>query len=391
MSKKYLSALEEMALELQNKQGIYDSLLESSGTAAEALQREFDRQELIRRQTMPTWDHERASSAASVINAASAATAIFEDSASGMVAYNETSEQMRVLYEAALPHIQSEFFRPDLTLDDRFQSIQEQIDSYRIYKSLSEELLPPNFFNELKSNLAYQETNIQSLQDALSDFSSSAERLAVYAAEFPDSEIVLSSIVPTVGHELFLNNFVVRKIAEYEKGGELDNETEFVVEPPNFPRVDGEFEGLLGMVDPRLLNKYRGAKLALNSNNPDKYEQLLASLRSLWENLLKKLAPDAEVITWAKINGSMSDKHLFQDRSKGIVKKRARLRFIYRNMPHDILSVVLESDEWVLDRIFRVFNRIHEADMGLTQDMANLLIFRTDCFLGFVLRVHSLN
>ena len=138
--------------------------------------------------------------------------------------------------------------------------------------------------------------------------------------------------------------------------------------------------GLLQGVDPTLVRLYIGAHDALSGKSVDRARHVLSSLRELWQHLLRQLAPDEHVLSWAPSD----DKEL---RREGRPTRKARVLYICRTLNHAPLNDFVVADTRALVKFVDFFNRVHELDPGLTDKQLRALLLRTDSWLTYILQI----
>lgn len=140
---------------------------------------------------------------------------------------------------------------------------------------------------------------------------------------------------------------------------------------------------LLRSIDPDLVLPYMGAWESLNGNNSDRSRHILTSLRELWSHLLRRLAPDEQVLDW--IVGRGDD---LLDRNGGPTK-RARTRYICREIENDPLKDFVVFDIKSFVGMLNFLHSLHKLKHGLTDVQLRTLLIRTDSYLMFLLQLCS--
>ena len=139
--------------------------------------------------------------------------------------------------------------------------------------------------------------------------------------------------------------------------------------------------GLLEKVGPEFVALYTGAKEALVNRNPDRTRHVLASLRTLWDNLLWTLAPDTDVGDWISERGD--NEYLHNEKPT----RRARIHYILRDQMDSPLQGVVETDTTAWLELYALCHRLHKLDVGVTDGQLHLVFLRTDYYLDYFLRV----
>ncbi len=137
---------------------------------------------------------------------------------------------------------------------------------------------------------------------------------------------------------------------------------------------------LLEAVDPALVAPYIGAHEALRGEHPDRARHVESSLRELWGHLLRRLAPDEDVLAWIP----PGHEELLHD---GKPTRRARVKFICRKVDHGPLTAFVDKDVDALLNLLDLFQRLHQLDGSLDDAQMRALALRSDSGLLYILRV----
>lgn len=152
-------------------------------------------------------------------------------------------------------------------------------------------------------------------------------------------------------------------------------------EAPELLRSDDSVKDLLCRIDPGLVVPYDGAFDSLGRKGIDYQRHVLSSLRQLWENLLNAMAPDGIVKAWAGDRRDLLHKNG--------PSRKARFLYVCRGYNHDPLSDFVEADADAFDKMYRLFNRLHNIDPGLTDLQLKVLLDRSNSLIEFILRLHQ--
>lgn len=139
---------------------------------------------------------------------------------------------------------------------------------------------------------------------------------------------------------------------------------------------------LLNNVHPDLALPYLGAREAFQGNNPDKARHVMTSLRELWGNLLRYLAPDNLVVKWA----TDKDSRLLND---GKPTRNARVLYVCREVASDPLIEFVSFDAKAFVKMFEFFNSLHKLKHNLTDKDLRLLLLRTDSWIVYLLQIEN--
>ena len=137
---------------------------------------------------------------------------------------------------------------------------------------------------------------------------------------------------------------------------------------------------LLRQVDPALVGAYAGARDALHGPNPDRARHILISLRELWNHLLRRIAPDKQVLEWIP----KDDKSL---RHEGRPTRKARILYVCRDLNHDPLTDFVVHDTRALVALVGFFDRVHQLEPKLSDQQLSALLLRTDSWLAYILQI----
>lgn len=134
-------------------------------------------------------------------------------------------------------------------------------------------------------------------------------------------------------------------------------------------------------VNPDWLKMLQGARQALTSKNPDKTRHCIISLRELVTQIMHYLSPDNEVRSWSKSADDFSNNR---------PTRRARLRYISRNINHGAFTKLVEKDIELILAAFEVFQAgTHTANSKLTEAQAAALITKVEGFVSSLLSISN--
>lgn len=214
---------------------------------------------------------------------------------------------------------------------------------------------------------------------ALSSFDSLAPRfhdLTLSAERIEDITALPSFVLPSASRELVAaGNALVTLSRDDDR---VDEEEQVIL--PDSQEGASDAQELLYEVDPALARTYQGAKEAIRSGSVDRARHVLASLRELWNHLLRTLAPDNSVLPWATGKGT-------ELTHEGKPTRRARLLYICRKINHEPLSDFLDSDTKAFLEYIQLLNRVHKLEPGLSDQQLNALLMRSDLWLIFTIQV----
>jgi hypothetical protein len=121
-----------------------------------------------------------------------------------------------------------------------------------------------------------------------------------------------------------------------------------------------------------------GAIQAVNSNNPDKARQTMASLRELTTHLLHKLSPDSEVKKW-----SNRSEHYVSGRPT----RACRIEYIFKDCAGSSIKPFIENEIKFIKDFFDFLNGgTHSLDTRLDGDDLQYAIYKTESLVLLLLK-----
>jgi hypothetical protein len=145
--------------------------------------------------------------------------------------------------------------------------------------------------------------------------------------------------------------------------------------------LDSELDALLSAVGQPFVAKWRGARDAMVSSNPDKSRHVLISLRTLWDDLLNRFAPEKEVSRAA----AESDFTVTRDGRK-ILKREARFRYITSRLQYQRLANAVEADAAALVKTYGILNDVHNGTLELSDGELKLVVLRIEGAVKFLVQ-----
>lgn len=245
--------------------------------------------------------------------------------------------------------------------------------------TVTERLFAGIDFEAIKRSIALPESTFLKIQEAIGGATSTYEHLADSICSFPELTHLPAYALPGATRELFTTGYALDEI---HISGESEREQD-ASEIQLITEVEQETSiciGLLQEVDPALARPYIGAHDALRGKSVDRARHVLASLRELWNHLLRRLAPDDAVLSWAPTDG----KQLLHE---GRPTRRARVLYVCRDLDNAPLSDFVVHDTSALVKLVEVFNRVHELESELTDEQLRALLLRTDSWLTYILQI----
>lgn len=242
--------------------------------------------------------------------------------------------------------------------------------------ALTERMFAGIDFDAIHKAFDLPNNSVIQAQAALSDITASYETLVNSISEVGNIVNLPSFTFPYAGRELFMSGYAVKNI--YPEPVELDEEETLIIE--DIKHDDAICISLLREVNISFEKAYVGACESLESRNPDKARHFFASLRELWNHLLRELAPDEIVINWVP-----SEKSHFLH--KGKPTRPARLHYICRNINNGFFVDFVDKDTKAFIEYYNIFQRVHELDTDISNEQLQTLLLRTQSWLMYILKI----
>jgi hypothetical protein len=124
-----------------------------------------------------------------------------------------------------------------------------------------------------------------------------------------------------------------------------------------------------------------GARQALASTNPDKTRHCITSLRELVREVMHHLSPDEEIKGWSQSPDDFANKR---------PTRKARLRYITRNINHGAFTKFVEKDIDATLAAIDIFQAgTHVANSKLTEVQISALLGRIEGFILFLFSIKN--
>lgn len=127
--------------------------------------------------------------------------------------------------------------------------------------------------------------------------------------------------------------------------------------------VDGSCIKILEKINPTLIQQYIGAARAASGDNPDRTRHTFISMRTMWEQILSKIAPSKQATKWLKDNGFISGEYIDKDRAT----KFGRLYYAFRNQLTEMLEGILIHQIKAINKFLKKLNKVHKSALSLTK------------------------
>ncbi len=234
-------------------------------------------------------------------------------------------------------------------------------------------------FQLMGESVGLARVELQNLQTSFRRMTAGYAKIAESVTSPSDIAHLPSFALPDATRELFVTGHAAKvlRISEKAEPEQDPSELQLVAEIED---ETSECIALLEAVDPGLARPYLGARHALRGANPDRGRHVLASLRELWNHLLRRIAPDEEVLEWVL----KEDDELLHN---GKPTRRARILFVCRDLNHGPLSEFVAQDAQALVALFNLLNRMHQLEPSASDAQLRAVLLRTDSWLTYILQI----
>lgn len=158
-------------------------------------------------------------------------------------------------------------------------------------------------------------------------------------------------------------------------------ETESQTEHDLKEEIEASLDELLAALDFTFRDVWRGAKLALRSDNPDRMRHVVVSLRELVNHVLYRIAPNDEIERWT------TDPNHFHG---GRPTRAARVLYICRGINHGPFTDFISADVKASIECITLFQRgTHELCITFSEYQVKTLAVRTASLLRFLLLTYQ--
>ena len=229
-------------------------------------------------------------------------------------------------------------------------------------------------------SIGLPELEILRLQDSINDMTAIYGKMAESIRTYPDITHLPRFVLPGATREVFVTGYAANALGVSDESDAEQDSSEI---QPVVDEVEEEISicaSLLKDVDPALARPYAGARDALQGTSHDRERHILSSLRELSDHLLRKIAPEKQVLEWIP----KDDKELLH---RGNPTKKARILYICRDLNHDPLTDFIVLDTRALVALVDFFNRVHQLEPKLSDRQLRALLLRTDSWLTYILQI----
>lgn len=218
-----------------------------------------------------------------------------------------------------------------------------------------------------------------SFTNQFADFSTSYKNLF---KSFEVSETSLFRLPPSISElptiEFFNGVDLLETTVEEENQDEFEEERIIVREEIRESAKDSVIIQL-EEINEDWIAMLEGARQAFNSTNPDKTRHCITSLRELVREIMQYLSPDNEIKGWSK-----SPDDFYNNRPT----RKARLRYITRNINHGAFTKFVEKDIEAILAAIDIFQAgTHVANSKLTDAQIAALITRVESTILFLFSI----
>ena len=239
-------------------------------------------------------------------------------------------------------------------------------------------------FNFLSQQFKIQDSAVAGLRRSFANLTDTYRSLASSFQTVPELVQLPMFVLPGATRGLSVSGYAVEVLRPREpsEGGEASLEVSIMEEGD----VEiSDLTALLEVIDPRLVNLYSGALDALNGNNPERQRHVLTSLRTLWDELFRVIAPDPELFNWIDSLGLSNEEHLHEGRPT----RRARLKYVLRNVNNDPLTDFVDAYIRMALQLHSIYNRVHTTEPGLTDQQLRTTVLNSEASLEYFIRVYN--
>lgn len=153
---------------------------------------------------------------------------------------------------------------------------------------------------------------------------------------------------------------------------------------------DDDLSRVLSNLDPSLADMLRGARLALQTNNPDRARHCMSSYRELLRESLGHLAPDERVLEWLRTEEIPRDRP--ESGGRAGPTRRERILYLTRRIRHGDLAGFVEQDFQHLTKVYEYLCKgTHVKPGKINDDELNFIAMRAEIALVTLFKLRDLN
>ena len=219
---------------------------------------------------------------------------------------------------------------------------------------------------------------ISELQTQVLDFTQSYGSLMSSLSQSSRILAMPPRVSELAAQEFFLGSRFVKSISAERREDEVEEESE-ELEHDIALVLEDELEVLLAQLDPGLVKMITGARQAFNSTNADRVRHVITSYRELNMHVLHELAPDDSVRAWSTSP---------DDFANGKPTRKARLKFICRNINHGAFDGFVDKDIETMVKIFDFLNKgTHAVTSNFTEPQLRALKVKAESAVQLMLTI----
>jgi hypothetical protein len=244
---------------------------------------------------------------------------------------------------------------------------------------LSESALARFTWENVGSTLRFPDSLLTGLRSQVLDFTRSYGRLM---DSFNHSQSIILTMPPDfselAAQEFFLGARLVKSISVDAQEDELEEESEDV-EGQIAIVLEDELQAMLAGLDAGLVNMIKGAREALHATNTDRVRHVITSYRELNMHVLHLLSPDNALKAWSTSP---------DDFANGRPTRKARLKFICRNINHGAFDDFVNKDIETMVQVFDFLNKgTHEITTNFSEPQLLALKVKAESTVQFLLAI----
>ncbi len=216
-----------------------------------------------------------------------------------------------------------------------------------------------------------------------SSFVTLTDSYSALIQSFEENELLIPSFPPIISQgpsiEVFTNANTLMALSSTvaeEPLYESRSQTEFELQE----EIEASLDELLAALDSSFRDVWKGAKVALYSDNPDRMRHVVVSLRELVNHVLHRIAPNDEIKMWT------TDHNHFHD---GRPTRAARVLYICRGINNGPFADFISADVKASIECINLFQRgTHELLITFSEHQIKTLVVRTESLLRLLLLTH---
>ena len=251
----------------------------------------------------------------------------------------------------------------------------------------TENVLATIDFDFLKIKFDFPLPTLAAVERSLFDTTASYRALMESVPDLSGLVQMPSFVLPGATYNLYTAGHALKalELADEDLDEELDEDAE-IEEALAFVYVEYvdnlDIVELLEFVHPDLVTLYLGAKEALYSNNPDRIRHALASLRELWNHVVRKIAPQEQALDWIAEHGKEGDLDC-----NNRPTRRGKIKYISRNINSPPMVDFVDQSATMSTRLHKLYGRVHELEPGFSDDQLYPILWRTESELSYLIRI----